>query len=74
MMQPSPAFPSNVAIPNGDIIGCLVNMSLEEWDGAMAANKFQLAEFANIVIAGLQQIVFSTKRFKEDSIERILYF
>jgi len=70
----NPKFPDNIPIPNGDIMSVLISMSTEEFEGAMQKNTAQVLEFANLVISGLQQIVFSTKRYKEDSLERILYF
>ncbi len=72
--QPRPVpFPTCVRVLNGDVIGCLISISPEEWEGLITSNRGQMVEFGNLVWTALWQIVSSGKKFKEDIVERILY-
>ena len=55
-----------------DYIRKLINISTEEWEGSMSTSNNKLVECAESIIKALEQLVFSNKKFREDTMENIL--
>ena len=71
--QPIPLqYPTCIQLKNGDVIGYFANTTVEEWECLLSSNKGQLASFANLIIGALREMVYSQKKHKEDTLERIL--
>ena len=62
--------PAVVEEKHEDSIKKLNNILLDDWEESIKCG--QLIDCGKLIIHGLQQLVFSNKRFKEATIEQVL--